>query len=271
MLRLPINERANWEAKATEFGFQFHSMNGARYWDERAYYQFTLKQIEQDIEAPTESVHQMCLAVVAAVVADDELMSRFCIPQRHWDLVRNSWINADPSLYSRLDFAYSGNDVAKLYENNADTPTSIYETGFWQWLWLQDNVDSGALPRAADQFNSVQEKLINRFKDLRVLTPGRQLHFACCKDSDEDRGTVQYLEDCANAAGISSQFVYVEDIGRDAQGEFTDFNIRENETWMLFDSNHLPNWICRLAKRCSLSARFAGWIRTARSATRRLS
>ncbi|MFT5172149.1 MAG: glutathionylspermidine synthase [Gammaproteobacteria bacterium] len=222
MLRMPINERANWETKAAEFGFQFHSMNGERYWDERAYYQFSLKQIEQDIEAPTESVHQMCLAVVEAVVADDELMSRFCIPQNHWDLVRNSWLNGDPSLYSRLDFAYAGNDCAKLYENNADTPTSIYETGFWQWLWLQDNVDSGALPRSADQFNSVQEKLINRFKDLRYLTPDRVLHFACCKDSEEDRGTVQYLEDCANVAGITSQFVFVEDIGRDKQGDFSD-------------------------------------------------
>ena len=231
MLRMPINERAGWEAKAAEFGFKFHSMNGARYWDERAYYQFNLKQIEEGIEAPTESVHQMCLAVVAAVVADDELMQRFCIPECHWDLVRNSWVNGDPSLYSRLDFAYSGNGVAKLYENNADTPTSIYETGFWQWLWLQDNVDSGALPRRSDQFNSVQDKLINRFKDLQFLTPDRELHFACCKGSEEDRGTVQYLQDCADAAGITSQFVYVEDIGRDKQGNFSDLD-DQVVTWM---------------------------------------
>jgi glutathionylspermidine synthase len=158
-------------------------------------------------------------------------MRRFCIPESHWTLVRNSWTNGEPSLYSRLDFAYSGNGVAKLYENNADTPTSIYESGFWQWLWLQDNVDSGVLPRASDQFNSVQEKLINRFKDLRFLTPDRVLHFACCKDSDEDRGTVQYLEDCANAAGITSQFVYVEDIGRDKQGNFSDLD-EQVVTWM---------------------------------------
>jgi glutathionylspermidine synthase len=231
MLRLPIRERANWQAQATEFGFQFHSMNGARYWDERAYYQFSLKQIEEGIEAPTESVHQMCLAVVDAVVADDQLMRRFCIPEGHWDLVRNSWINGDPSLYSRLDFAYAGNDVAKLYENNADTPTSIYETGFWQWLWLQDNVDAGVLPRASDQFNSVQEKLINRFKDLHYLTPDRLLHFACCKDSEEDRGTVQYLEDCAGAAGITSEFVYIEDIGRDEHKDFSDLD-DQVITWM---------------------------------------
>ncbi len=111
-----------------------------------------------------------------------------------------------------------------LYENNADTPTSIYETGFWQWLWLKENVDSGVLPRHSDQFNSLQEKLINRFRDLQTLTPDRELHFACCKETEEDRGTVQYLEDCANAAGITTHFVYVEDIGRDRKGNFSDLH-----------------------------------------------
>jgi glutathionylspermidine synthase len=219
---MPIKERPDWETRADEFGFKFHSMHGERYWDERAYYQFSLQQIEEGIEAPTENIHQMCLAVVEKVVHDDQLMRRFCIPEHQWDFVRNSWNNGDPSLYSRIDLAYTGEGYAKLYENNADTPTSIYETGFWQWLWLKDNVDSGALPRRADQFNSLQEKLVNRFKDLHTLTPDRELHFSCCKDTEEDRGTVQYLEDCARAAGIDTHFVYIEDIGRDVAGNFSD-------------------------------------------------
>ena len=231
MLRMPIKERQGWEALADEFGFKFHSMHGERYWDERAYYQFSLRQIEHDIETPTENIHQMCLAVVEKVIADDELMRRFCIPESQWDFIRNSWINGDPSLYSRLDFAYSGKGYAKLYENNADTPTSTYESGFWQWLWLQDNVDSGHLPRNADQFNSLQERLINRFKDLGYLTPDRELHFSCCKDTEEDRGTVQYLEDCANAADIITHFVYIEDIGRDKKGNYSDLK-DQVVTWM---------------------------------------
>ena len=224
MLRLPINERPNWQTKADEFGFKFHTMYGEQYWDESAYYQFTLQQIEQDIEAPTEDIHQMCLAVVDKVIQDDQLMKRFCIPEHKWDFIRDSRMNGDPSLYSRLDFAYSGKGPAKLYENNADTPTSVYETGFWQWLWLQDNVDSRLLNKRSDQFNSLQEKLVNRFSDIQFLTPDRVLHFACCKDTEEDRGTVQYLEDCANAASIATKFVYVEDIGRDADGNFTDLD-----------------------------------------------
>ncbi|MDB4836946.1 glutathionylspermidine synthase family protein [Marinomonas sp.] len=224
MFRLPIIERPHWQQRAKEFGFEFHTMYGEKYWDESAYYQFTLEQIEKDIEAPTEDVHQMCLAVVEKVIHDDDLMRRFCLPEAQWDFIRQSWLNGDPSLYSRLDFAYSGKGDAKLYENNADTPTSIYETGFWQWLWLQDNVDGGALSTKADQFNSLQEKLVNRFKEIRILTPDRVLHLSCCKGTPEDRGTVQYLEDCAKEAGINTEFVFVEDIGCDAKGNFTDLN-----------------------------------------------
>jgi glutathionylspermidine synthase len=231
VLRVPITERAHWKEQADAVNFKFHTIDGELYWDESAYYQFSLEQIEKDIEAPTEEIHQMCLEVVEQVLNDDALMARFCIPKPYWDFVRQSWKNGDPSLYSRLDFAYSGQGPAKLYENNADTPTSVYETGYWQWLWLADRVDQRALPPHADQFNSLQEKLVNRFHDLSYLTPDRQLHFACCKDTEEDRGTVRYLEDCAIEAGITTQFTYMEDIGRDAIGRLTDLN-DQVITWM---------------------------------------
>jgi glutathionylspermidine synthase len=231
MLRIPCEERKNWEAMAAEFGFKFHTMYGERYWDESAYYQFSLAQIEQGIENPTEDIHQMCLQVVEKVLADDALLARFAIPESQWPFIRKSWDNGDPSLYSRLDFAYDGKSPAKLYENNADTPTSVYETGFWQWMWLQSKVDDNAIGKKADQFNSLQEKLVNRFKELNALNPERCLHFACCKDTEEDRGTVQYLEDCAIAAGIDTSFVYIEDIGVDQDDQFTDLN--DNViTWM---------------------------------------
>jgi glutathionylspermidine synthase len=71
MLRIPCEERKNWEAMAEEFGFKFHTMHGEKYWDESAYYQFSLSQIEQGIETPTEDIHQMCLAVVEQVVNSD--------------------------------------------------------------------------------------------------------------------------------------------------------------------------------------------------------
>lgn len=222
MLRLTSTPRPGWQKLAGEYGFHFHTMYGEPYWDESAYYQFTLAQIEDDIETPTAELHQMCLAVVDEVAGSEELLSRFSIPRLHWELIRDSWQSRDPSLYSRLDLVYSGRGPAKLLENNADTPTSLYESGFWQWLWLEQLVDRGELARNADQFNSLQEKLIHRFGEISRHYQIKELHFSCCKDTDEDRGTVQYLQDCAEAAGMQSRFVYIDDIGLSENGLFTD-------------------------------------------------
>ena len=209
-------------------------MHDEPYWDETAYYQFNLKQIEQDLEDPTAEIHQMCLAVVERVVQDEQLLERFQIPSEHWETIRNSWLEREPSLYSRLDLAYSGSGPAKLYENNADTPTSLYETGFWQWLWLEDKIESGQLPATADQFNSLQDQLIERFQYLNKLQPGKTLHVSCCKESVEDRGTVQYLQDCATQAGIDCKFIYIEDIGHGHGEQFTDLE------------DHIIEWMFKL-------------------------
>lgn len=224
MRRIPIQERQNWQEQAQEFGFLFHTIHGEKYWDESVYYRLTLQQIEEGLEDPTEEIHQMCLEVVQRVLQSEELMRRFCIPEKHWNMVRDSWTNGDPSLYSRLDFAYDGVNPAKLYENNADTPTSLYEAGFWQWLWLEQQMALGALPEECDQFNSLQDKLVERFFEIGRISNINCLHISCCKDSPEDRGTVQYLEDCARAAGLSTKFVYVEDIGRGINDELTDLD-----------------------------------------------
>jgi glutathionylspermidine synthase len=232
MLRVAIAERPNWRRKAEEFGFKFHTMHGEAYWDESAYYQFSLEQIELDLEAPTEDIQQMCLAVVDDVVNSEELLEKFQIPPMFWQQIADSWQNKDPSLYSRLDLAYDGSGPAKLYENNADTPTSLYESGFWQWLWLEEQVKTGKISKQADQFNSLQEKLVHRLANIAKHYDIEQLHFACCQDTEEDRGTVQYLQDCAKESGLLSDFVFIEDIGLADCGSFSD--LENNKIQSLF-------------------------------------
>lgn len=222
MLRITCDPRPGWQQLADKYGFKFHTMYGEAYWDESAYYQFSLKQIEDGIEQPTEELHQMCLQVVEKVVNDEALLRQFSIPEYYWSQIAESWQRKDPSLYSRLDLIYSGEGPAKLLENNADTPTSLYETGFWQWIWLQDMVDSRQISQASDQFNSLQEKLVNRFRFFNQQHQLNQMHFACCEDTEEDRGTVQYLQDCASEAGIDNDFVFIEQIGLSETGYFTD-------------------------------------------------
>lgn len=234
MQRIFTNERPHWKQQADEFCFKFHTLYGESYWDESAYYRFTLKQIEQDLEEPTEEIGQMCLQVIDQVIRDESLLKKFQIPEIFWDYLQNTWKDKEPSLYSRIDLAYNGKDPAKFYENNADTPTSVYETGFWQWLWLQNKQALGEIDDQADQFNSLQEKLIDQFVKLHKQHTNDILHFACCKDSEEDRGTVQYLQDCAEQAGINCQFVYIEDIGRAEDDSLTNLD------------NQVINWLFKL-------------------------
>mgnify|MGYP002712463539 FL=1 len=46
MQRIACPERDDWQATAESVGFTFHTIEGERYWDERAYYAFTLDEIE---------------------------------------------------------------------------------------------------------------------------------------------------------------------------------------------------------------------------------
>ena len=220
MKRIKTTERAGWDAQAEALGFTWRHADGRRYWDERAYYAFTLKEVEDGIEAPAAELHAMCLELVDEVVKSEELMARLAIPEASRDDVANAWATKAPSLYGRFDFAYDGQGPAKLLEYNADTPTSIYESGAYQWIWLEDLIGQGRLPKGTDQFNSLHEKLQARFREL--FPAGGFVHFASDPDSVEDRQTVKYLEDIASQAGIEPKFVPVESIGVDGDGRFVD-------------------------------------------------
>jgi glutathionylspermidine synthase len=218
--RIAIAERPGWHEAAERLGFSFHHEGGERYWDERAFYAFSLEEIERDIEAPTETLHALCLDLVEAAMTSEKIMDRLQIPPNMRDYVADSWDDKSPSLYGRFDFAYDGSGPAKLLEYNADTPTSIYETGFFQWTWLEARIADGTLPADADQFNSLHEKLIARFGEM--FAAGSQLHFASVPDHVEDRQTVRYLEDLAGQAGLEPKFVAIDAIGLDTDGRFID-------------------------------------------------
>jgi glutathionylspermidine synthase len=151
------------------------------------------------------------------------MLRRLAIPEGRFDLIRQSWRAGDRHLYGRFDLAYDGAGPAKLLEYNADTPTSIFEAAFFQHNWLIDQLDAGVLPDGTDQFNLLQESLVEAFG---AFAQGRVFHFACWMANDEDRGTCGYLMDCAVQAGHQVDMIDIRAIGVDAQGRFTDTNER---------------------------------------------
>lgn len=220
MRRITVAPRRDWKARAEAVGFTWHHADGRRYWDERAYYAFSLAQVEDHIEAASEDLHRLCLELVDEVVKSELLMAKLAIPEAMRDLVADSWARREPSLYGRFDFGYDGTNPPKLYEYNADTPTSIYEAAVFQWLWLEDRIADGTLPANIDQFNSLYEKLVDRFR--AIFPTGGFVHFASDADHVEDRQTVRFLEDVATQAGIEPKFVGLTDIGLDSDGRFVD-------------------------------------------------
>ncbi|MBI1405400.1 MAG: hypothetical protein GC145_04670 [Caulobacter sp.] len=219
MKRRSIRPRPDWQEEAARVGFTFHHMDGAPYWDESAFYELTLAQAEA-VEDAAADIHAMCLDFVAEAVKSERIMTRLAIPEAHRDYVAETWARGDPTLYGRFDFAYDGKGPPKLYEYNADTPTSIFETAVFQWLWLEGRIKDRTLPADADQFNSLFEKLRDRF--TAIFPNGGFVHFSSDAESVEDRQTVKFLEDLAAQAGLEPRFVAIDQIGLDADGRFVD-------------------------------------------------
>ncbi|ASR10333.1 MULTISPECIES: glutathionylspermidine synthase family protein [Rhizobium] len=223
MKRITLPARPDWLDKARAVGFGFHVMYGEPYWLDDAAYTFTLDEIEMQIEGPSQELHDMCMDMVGDIVRSEETLDRLAIPEDLRDVVQRSWQRRDRHLYGRFDLAYDGTGPAKLLEYNADTPTSVFETAYFQFNWLTDQVALGILPKDADQYNSLQESLVEAFEQF---SKEPIFHFAAMTDNEEDRGTTVYLMDCAVQAGHRVELLDIREIGIDAQGRYTDLQDR---------------------------------------------
>jgi glutathionylspermidine synthase len=207
MKRHHISPRSDWQEKVESLGFGFHTMEGT-YWDESAYYSFTEKEIET-LETATNELWQMCLEAVEHVI-QKRRYNEFWIPYWFIPHIERTWNGDAPAIYGRFDFSFK-EGVPKMLEFNADTPTSLFETGVVQWNWLEE-----LFPKN-DQFNSVHEKLTDTWRYLKPYLHDGTLHFSVVKESLEDLTTVEYLRDCAVQAGLKTKLIYMGDIGWDAE------------------------------------------------------
>lgn len=212
MERLPSKPRPDWRDKLEQMGFSFHSLDGV-YWNESACYRFSADEIDM-LEETTAELHRLCRAAVGFALANG-LWDELRIPRDFGDWIKESWHKGEPSLYGRFDLAYDGRNPPRLLEYNADTPTSLIEAAIAQWHWLQE------LHPDDDQFNSLHEKLIERWREMAGRLP-QPVHFACIRGNEEDRVNLEYVADTALQGGIDARFLHIEDIGLDAEGRFVD-------------------------------------------------
>ncbi|MFE3884979.1 glutathionylspermidine synthase family protein [Streptomyces lydicus] len=230
MKRHTIEPRPGWqqtvEAQGLIYPLTRYPDDSLRpYWDESAYYSFTLPEVEA-LEDVVEELHGMCLAAADHLVAHDRLADLGIEDPRLAGLVAESWRRRDelPSLYGRFDLHYDGSGPAKMLEYNADTPTSLVEAASPQWFWMEERFPG------ADQWNSLHERLVAAWKrQAPLLPPGAPVHFAHSAGDElgEDLMTAAYLEETAQQAGLETVAVSMEDIGWDRlSGRFVDQRLR---------------------------------------------
>jgi glutathionylspermidine synthase len=96
----------------------------------------------------------------------------------------------------------------------------------FQWTWLEQAAERQIIPRDADQYNSIHERLIEAW---RKVGAGRHLHLSGIFSNVEDLGTLQYLEDVARQAGLATTMIDIEQVGLRDNGTFVDAGERDIE------------------------------------------
>lgn len=217
MERRAVEPRADWRAVVESQGLIWHGADDGPYWDESAYYRFTSAEVDA-LEAAAEEAYRLFVEAGNAIVANRDMMDVLGIPDWCHRAIRTAWEREPPSLnYGRFDFGYDGEGPPKLFEFNCDTPTAMLEAAVVQWEW-KENVLAHL-----DQFNSLHEKLIGRWAELRPRLPGRRVWFTHAADpSHEDTITATYMRDLAEQAGLETLGVVIDDIGLDAAGRVLD-------------------------------------------------
>jgi glutathionylspermidine synthase len=262
MQRISIAPRQNWQQRVEQHGLVYHSpasMAPQPYWDESAAYHFTAAEIDT-LEAAGNELQTMCLAAAQHVI-DRQRYAELAIPPDAIPLIEWAWNQEPPAIYGRFDVSWAGassGQPPKLLEYNADTPTALIDAAVIQWEWMENlgrDLPGTSLLHKPDQFNSIHDRLIAKWKDVAPYLK-QPVYFAAleweepdpaiAKDAAEDLLTVTYLRDTANQAGLQTRHIPIQDIGWNSERHcFVDTDFDENPIQSLFK---LYPWEAMLAE-----------------------
>lgn len=171
-------------------------------------------------------------------VIKNNLFHEIGIPFNLVEPIKLSWeSDVHWHLYGRFDFAGGiDGEPIKLLEFNADTPTSVFETGVVQWALARHNgMDTGL------QFNNLYEALKANFKRVVTLEgdieefervyDGWRMLFSAVRGNKEEENTVKFLQQVAHEAGWTTGFTYMDEVGFDAEHGVFDEEGEKYEFW----------------------------------------
>jgi len=176
-------------------------------------------------------------------------------------MIEWAWNKEPPAIYGRFDISWAGassGQAPKLLEYNADTPTALLEAAVVQWQWMEElgtHLPGTSFLHKPDQFNSIHDRLIAKWKDVKDYLK-EPVYFAAlefdepdpqiAKEAAEDHLTVTYLRDTANQAGLQTRHIPIQDIGWNPDRHcFVDMDFDENQIHSIFK---LYPWEAMLAE-----------------------
>ncbi|CCW70499.1 unnamed protein product [Phytomonas sp. Hart1] len=149
--------------------------------------------------AYANQVHAIFLEATGMVIADDEKLRLFHIPEEFWPQLRHSWEHHRESITGRFDFAFNSTQGLKCFEYNADSASTLLECGRIQKKWKQSVGVDLSNSRSAGYW-------MDRNLQMAWMESGVKgcVHF--CVDNDhEEMYTALYCMEAANAVGLKGK------------------------------------------------------------------
>jgi len=112
MERMHVSAREGWKAEVCKY------LPESTYWGEGICYRFTEAQIAE-LNVATAELQSMTMSAVNYAVHNPTVFTQFRIPENYAEMVRQSWLRKDPTVYGRFDLLYDGKNPPKLIEYNS--------------------------------------------------------------------------------------------------------------------------------------------------------
>jgi trypanothione synthetase/amidase len=147
--------------------------------------------------AVSNELHQMFLEATNRVINDDELLTRFGIPDVFWNRIRQSWVNdQNRTMIGRFDLAFDGKQI-KVFEYNADSASTLFECAILQKKWAE----AVSLPSTFTSARRLHGALVKNWKNMKITT----LVHLLIDNNDDEMLTALYIQNVMKEAGIESK------------------------------------------------------------------
>ena len=189
-----------WQSEFENAGFLYHSFDGS-YWIDEIGLELSAAEYAACAKACLE-VRSLALDLAADIVQKGDY-ARLRLNDRLARLAERSWRQGAGTLYGRFDLTFQ-DGTPKIYEYNADTPTSILEAGVAQPLW-----SSRRGVECAASLDRLMPEAFRLYAEKHKLD---SIAVTGCAESLEDTCNLMPLVRWAKAAGLSADFYPIEEL-----------------------------------------------------------